>query len=523
MMRAAEYGAWRTSRNRLRLWPYGREPEAGFKASKCTVAQHKRPAVQLGNVADNGESKSGARYRFVQPLASFTRPGALLGLDALAVVPHGQLEPRTTILARGDDYVRVRPFAGVVDQIAHHLFQILPLAAEGEIRRAVDIDGKAAIGVDARKHARKIIDHRLHIGSIAKNIQGARRPRAAEVVINLASHHRDLPQHGIGQRTGMRGRLAREHAERRLEEMREVGDVRARATDYLRAVFDEAVEFGSGRRDLRRETAFEPPRLTLANSRECTAHTVEGLQSDSNLNEDGGDQADAKDCEGPEQDAVELRDLVLNLRYIRSDEQQEGPRGTLRRGRRNREFDAAGHEPQPLSVRSFCVTPLKIPRCLEIGHSERCGPDCTNGLAERQKAIPQRTRNLGKVCKRAFGTFRGYLPIPARIDALETRIGKASLQRQPASGSGFGGGNHLVEVGSQARIEVGFDGRAEETRQRVTADEQAEQSPDGGGCDQPGRKRIKLWRDWQLQPCPECRDNSQVRAPSESDWRRASF
>src|SRR5439155_27284028 len=91
-----------------------------------------RAAVELGDVAHDGEPVAAARGRLVEPLAALEQGGALgLGqagavildaeLDAALLGPAGELDARAT------------PFAGIVEQAAEHLLELLALAAEGEV------------------------------------------------------------------------------------------------------------------------------------------------------------------------------------------------------------------------------------------------------------------------------------------------------------------------------------------------------------------------------------------------------
>jgi len=78
-------------------------------------------------------------------------------------------------------------------RFARHLLQILPCsAAERQIARTIDIDRKAACRMNAREHARQILEHRPHRRAVAEHVERAGRTRAGEVVIDLAAHGADL-------------------------------------------------------------------------------------------------------------------------------------------------------------------------------------------------------------------------------------------------------------------------------------------------------------------------------------------
>src|ERR1051326_5579940 len=67
--------------------------------------------------------------------------------------PHPRFSrgPRGAVIAVGEHFdgdARLRPFAGVVDEVADHLLEVLPLAAKADRVRRLDVDGDAAAVVD---------------------------------------------------------------------------------------------------------------------------------------------------------------------------------------------------------------------------------------------------------------------------------------------------------------------------------------------------------------------------------------
>ena len=84
-------------------------------------------------------------------------------------------------------------------------------------------------------------------------------PRALEMPRDLVAHDVGLLAHLGGERiVAARGRLVDHHRQRRLERMREIADVGARALDDLAVGIDQRVGLARERRDLDRERAFEP-------------------------------------------------------------------------------------------------------------------------------------------------------------------------------------------------------------------------------------------------------------------------
>ena len=77
----------------------------------------------------------------------------------------------------------------------------------------------------------------------------------------------------VGQRARLGIGFRRQHRQRRLEEMRQVGDMGAGAAHHFLAVLDQGVELAGQRRDLGGEFAFQPPRLAVADARQRLADT----------------------------------------------------------------------------------------------------------------------------------------------------------------------------------------------------------------------------------------------------------
>ena len=128
--------------------------------------------------------------------------------------------------------------------------------------------------------------------------------------------------------------------------------MRARAADDFLAVLDEAVEFAGERRDLGRETALEPARLAVADARERLAHAPQRQQADPHLQEDRDDQSRAKQRERPDQRAVEIGLLGIDLGEIAGDEEHVGAGVVGTRRRRDRKHDALREHAQALAFRA---------------------------------------------------------------------------------------------------------------------------------------------------------------------------
>ena len=62
-----------------------------------------------------------------------------------------------------DEDLRGRPFAGVVDQIAGHLLEILAFAAKPGLRIGLDLDGDAAVAMDLLHGPAQRLDRRARL------------------------------------------------------------------------------------------------------------------------------------------------------------------------------------------------------------------------------------------------------------------------------------------------------------------------------------------------------------------------
>jgi hypothetical protein len=73
----------------------------------------------------------------------------------------------------------------------------------------------------------------------------------------------------------MRIGFGRQHRQRRFEEMREIGHMRARPAYNLLAVLDQGIEFASQGRDLGGKAAIQPSRLAVTDARQRLADPLQ--------------------------------------------------------------------------------------------------------------------------------------------------------------------------------------------------------------------------------------------------------
>ena len=104
----------------------------------------------------------------------------------------GVVEPVRRAVGRGHRNLGLRPFAGIVDQIADDLLEILLLAAEAGAVGHVADQLDAALVVEAAHHAHQPVDHRLDLGHHADDVALGGDAGAVEIVVDLPAHQLGL-------------------------------------------------------------------------------------------------------------------------------------------------------------------------------------------------------------------------------------------------------------------------------------------------------------------------------------------
>ena len=119
-------------------------------------------AVERGQFHHDREPEPRTRLGLVKPPAP---PRDLL--------PLGRRQPRPVVVNHDPNHRTVRlrlletdldrdpcacPLEGVVDQIADHLLEVLPLAAELDLGRGLDVDLEVALDVDLGQRARTPVE-----------------------------------------------------------------------------------------------------------------------------------------------------------------------------------------------------------------------------------------------------------------------------------------------------------------------------------------------------------------------------
>src|SRR5207253_4324818 len=97
-----------------------------------------RAAVDLGDVADDGEAEAGAGLARIEPGAAVEDRYALGLGDSGAVVLHLHLDAFGRVMD-GDEDPAAAIFRGILDQVAEHFVQILALDAHGGLLVASEV------------------------------------------------------------------------------------------------------------------------------------------------------------------------------------------------------------------------------------------------------------------------------------------------------------------------------------------------------------------------------------------------
>src|SRR6202051_4448389 len=111
-------------------------------------------AIEAGHLHHDRQSEARPRFGLVQPPPTAGNLLALRGRKSRTIVVDRDADDppafRPVQLLREylDGDPRLRPFAGIVDQIAQHLLEILALAAKLRVIGSVEIDGDAALEMD---------------------------------------------------------------------------------------------------------------------------------------------------------------------------------------------------------------------------------------------------------------------------------------------------------------------------------------------------------------------------------------
>ena len=257
--------------------------------------------------------------------------------------------------------------------------------------------------MDLLHRARERGHHRAHVGDGADHRHARREPRALEMAGDLVAHDLGLLAHLQRERiAAVGGRLVHHHRDRRLERMREIADMGARARDDLAIGVDQRIGLARERRDLDREGAFQPLGAARADRGKPLGDALERRQAEADLEGRGQQQHDRQHREGDDQRAVEAVRLLVDLGGIAGDRDQEAPLLA--------EIDGALDHAQSLVLRTLDIALPGAARApSEAARSSRCGR--VQSHSERE----ERTSGVRCIEPR-------HLPVPARQRQIEQRL-----------------------------------------------------------------------------------------------------
>src|SRR5579863_1357520 len=180
------------------------QKEFGPQSSDRGPAKGQASAIESRKIDHDRQAQTRAGLGFVQPLSAAGYLGTLLLRKAASVVvdndPQHRRYPRRGRLLDHDldGYARGGPFAGIVDEVADHLLQILPLATKLCLRHDGNIDRDAAIAVDLLHRPAQGIDHRADLGYRADDGEARRDACPLEMARYLIAHQVRLLKHFFG-------------------------------------------------------------------------------------------------------------------------------------------------------------------------------------------------------------------------------------------------------------------------------------------------------------------------------------
>src|SRR5258706_6785707 len=156
---------------------------------------------------------------------------------------------------------------------------------------------------------RKIVKHGPYFGTASQHIERAGGACARQIMIDLAAHRYDLARDGVGERGGGGCRFIGQHSERGFQEMRQIGDMTARAAYHFGAMRDETVELTGERRDLGGKRPLKAASAAFTNASKPFADASKRHQTKMDLVSNGDKQADTERGGPPGQGSLEKRHI----------------------------------------------------------------------------------------------------------------------------------------------------------------------------------------------------------------------
>src|SRR6185295_19570220 len=126
----------------------------GAQPSDRGRSQREVSAIEVDELDHDRQPQPCAGLGLVEPAAAPADLLALLRGQARTIVIHDDADDAPLAVDLGPLHerfqrdARLRPFAGIVDEVADHLLEVLPLTAEARVLGRIKHNGDAAVVVD---------------------------------------------------------------------------------------------------------------------------------------------------------------------------------------------------------------------------------------------------------------------------------------------------------------------------------------------------------------------------------------
>ena len=402
----------------------GRQGKPRREAAEFRVLQLQLAAIEFRQIANDGEAKSGAGRIFIQAPATCARFLQLLIRKTGPVILHEQ-DRLLSQLHRGHFHLALRPFAGVLHQVAQHLGQVLTLAGDHEPRRGRGFNLKAAIREQAPQSLRDLFGDRGDIG-FRRGRPGQRGgARPGKVMLHQIVGRTEFAARQGKVRPGPVFQRVSQHRKPRTQCMCKVADMTASPFDGGAVLLHQPVDLGDQRLDLggARQMQIGCPSGPQVGHR--AAQPPQGTQSEIHGRHGEPNEAGAEQRETDRQAAAQTADLGIGGVARHRDLHVQRRAGI---GQNDRALD----QPQVLTA---------WPR--NVGY-----PCATVSRSTgRQALVPQRAR-----CRKVI--WSGFdLPIGARKRLVETRLRDRAYQNGVAGAIHVRCRQHGIEQAAQPRVE----------------------------------------------------------------------
>jgi len=213
-----------------------------------------------------------------------------------------------------DRHPALRPFAGVVEQIADHFFEVLALAKKAQTRIGAARKDHALVAIDFTEGAQQGLDRRRDLRRGAERAAARRRPRPVEIEGDLIAHDLRLFLNFPGELPGRGIGFIDDDGERRFQRMGEIADLRARAFENVAIGADQQIELFGERRDFARVGVHDPLAFAAADRRQFTLQLPQRPQAEANLEGGADGERNRERRESDDQRESKAGDLLFQVR-----------------------------------------------------------------------------------------------------------------------------------------------------------------------------------------------------------------